>query len=173
MVDFLPPDDMTLAEAGDALRAHLQVSERETRDIDQTFYDTFDGLLYAAGRSCVHHDGRLVLVDRASGEELRGMPAGPPTHPLLAVELDPGPLREDLVGISGVRALLPLVHVHSRAHALRLLDRLEKTVVRMTLEAPALVSSSSVHRALRPRLRLTVVRGYDEELAEVARRLER
>ena len=72
-----------------------------------------------------------------------------------------------------VRALLPLAHVHSRVRALDVLDGESKTVVRMTLEEPVLISSAGRHKPLRPRLRLAVVRGYDAHLDSVRRGIER
>jgi CHAD domain-containing protein len=69
------------------------------------------------------------------------------------------------------RALLALVHVHSRVRALNVLDEQSKTVVRMTLEEPAVITSGGRHIALRPRLRLAAVRGYADELDRVGREL--
>ncbi len=171
-LDFLPPDDMSLEGAGAVLRSQLPVSDAGASETDRTFYDTFDGLLRAAGLCAVHERGRLALVDQGSGAERAGMPASQPTQPLLALALEDGPLREALLQLVDVRALLPLVHVHSRVQALDVLDGELKTVVRMMLEEPALVSANSRHTALRPRVRLAVVRGYDEQLESVQRKLE-
>jgi CHAD domain-containing protein len=172
MLDFLPPDAMTLTEAGETLRTHLNLAERGSRETDLTFYDTFDGLLRAEGMSCVHEDGRLTLVEEATGRELASLVAALPTRPLPAYELPAGPFRSELARVVDIRALLPLAHVHSRSRELSVLDGADKTVVRMTLEEPALVSSSSMHRPLRPRLRLAVVRGYDREFERATKRLE-
>jgi CHAD domain-containing protein len=170
--DFLPPDEMSLEVAGDVLSIHLTVADGATGETDRTFYDTFDGLMRGAGLSVVHEGGRLALVERESGQERVGVSAPPPTQPLLALGLDPGPLRDALLPIVDVRALLPLVHIHSRVRALHVRNGERKTVVRMTLEQPTLVVSSNRHTALRPRVRLAVVRGYDKQLERVRRTLE-
>ncbi len=172
MLDFLPPDAMTLSEAGDTLTAHLPLAEHGARETDRTFYDTFDGLLHAKGLSCEHERGRLTLVEIATGQGLASLPTTLPTQPLPAAELPLGAFRDALADVIEVRALLPLAHIHSRDRELSVLDGAEKTVVRMTLEEPALVSSSSLHRPLRPRLRLAAVRGYDRDLERVTQRLE-
>ncbi len=172
MAELLPPDEMTLAAAGEALSARLSVGEGQVHEIDRTFYDTFDGLLFDDGLSLVYEDGRLALLDRQSGEERATMPSALPTQPIAALELPAGRLREALTPVCGIRALLPLVHVHSRMRALSVLDDERKTVVRMMLEQPAMVSSSSRHTALRPRLRLAAVRGYDAELERVQVKLQ-
>jgi CHAD domain-containing protein len=170
--EFLPPDEMTLEAAGAALTAMLAEPDGSEQDVDRTFFDTFDGLLFEEGLSFTHENGRIVLSARESGQELASLEAAQPTQPLLASELPAGALRDALAPVSGVRALLPLVHVHSRLRALRVLDDERKTVVRMTLEEPALVSASRRHTALRPRVRLALVRGYDADLERVRRDLE-
>ncbi len=170
--EFLPPDEMSLEAAGDALSVRLPVRERGLGETDRTYYDTFDGLVHEAGLYAVHERGRIALVDRNTGAEIASMRMPQPTQPLLARDLDDGPLRNALLPVIDVRALLPLAHVHSRVRALDVLDGESKTVVRMSLEQPALISSAGREKALRPRLRLAVVRGYDSYLESVRRRVE-
>ena len=170
--EFLPPGKMTLEAVAGAVDGSLEVREGEATETDRTYYDTFDGLVRGDGCSVVHERGRLALVDRFTGEERAAMPAAQPEQPLLAIALAPGPLREALLPIVDVRAVLPLVRVSSRVRALGVLDGEHKTVVRMTLEEPALVSASGTRVRLRARVRLGAVRGYDEELQSVRATLE-
>lgn len=171
MTEFLPPDEMTLDGAGDALRSGVATGAEETRETDRTFYDTFDGLLHAERLELVHESGRLALVETDSSRERAGLVTSPPTGPLLAVELPAGPLREELEAVCGVRALLPLVHVHSRVRTLRVLGDEQKTVARMSLEEPKVISDSSSETLLRPRVRIVAVRGYEAEFDRLRRRL--
>jgi CHAD domain-containing protein len=170
--EFLPPDEMSLQAAGEVLSLRLPVHERGVGDTDRTYYDTFDGLIHEAGLYAVHERGRMVLVDRDSGGELVSMRMGQPTQPLLAIDLAEGPLRDALLPVIDVRALLPLAHVHSRVRALDVLDDERKTIVRMSLEEPVLITSGGREKALRPRLRLSVVRGYDSSLESIRRRVQ-
>ena len=170
--DYLPPDEMTLQAAGETLSTHLSVNERGESETDRTYYDTFDGLLYADGLSVVHESGRLALVERNTGVEHATLTMPPPTQPMLPVQLEPGTFRDAVLPIVEVRALLPLVHVHSQVHAIDVLDDERKTVVRMTLEQPAVIVSAGNHRPLRPRMRLNAVRGYDDQLAAIQQTLE-
>jgi CHAD domain-containing protein len=170
--DLLPPDGMTLEAAHASVLARLDAVERPARDIDRTFYDTFDGLLHAGNLSVVREGGRLALIEPGSGAERAGMTATEPAQPVLAVELAPGLLRDALLSVIDVRALLPLVQVRSHVRPLDVLDDEGKTVVRMRLEEPALFSFNGRHTALRPRLTLAVVRGYDKALARVRHTLE-
>jgi len=169
--EFLPPDQISLDAAAELLGAHLQVQPGEAHATDRTFYDTFDGLLRDGGRSVVHEGGRVSVIERATGLEEVGEAMAQPTRPLLVADLGPGRLREALAPVIKLRALLALVHVHSRARPLNVLDDERKTVVRMTIEEPAVIASSSRHIPLRPRLRLAAVRGYADELDRVAREL--
>jgi CHAD domain-containing protein len=94
------------------------------------------------------------------------MRAPAPAGPVLALDFEPGPLREALLPIVEARALLPLVHLHARVGALSVLDEAQKTVVRVSLEETAVLASSP--QPLRPRLRLAAVRGYEAELEALA-----
>jgi CHAD domain-containing protein len=172
VTEYLPPDEMTLDGAGDALRSGVATVAGEAQEADRTFYDTFDGLLHAEGLELVHEGGRLALRETQSGRELAGLVSAPPTSPVLGLELPGGPLREAVIAICGVRALLPLVHVHSRVRTLRVLDDEQKTVVRVSLEEPRVVSERFSEKLLRPRVRIVAVRGYDAEFGRVRRHLE-
>jgi CHAD domain-containing protein len=172
MTDLLLPDGMTLARAGEALASHLKITERGSGEVDRTYYDTFDGLLYERALVCVHDTGRLSLIERNNGRMLAASRMGPPTGPLLARDLDPGGLRDALLPIIDVRALLPLVQIRARVATFSVLDDAQKTVVRVSLEEPAVVSGGARRRTLRNRVRLTPVRGYEDELDTVIRTLE-
>ena len=90
MTEFLPPDEMTLDGAGDALRSGVAAGDQETREADRTFYDTFDGLLHAERLELVHESGRLALIETESGHERAGLVTPPPTAPMLAAALPRG-----------------------------------------------------------------------------------
>jgi CHAD domain-containing protein len=157
-------------EAGAALSHRLHISERDRIERDRTFYDTFDGLLHAAGVEAVHEGGTLALHG-IDGSGLQAAWASPPRR-VLAIELDDGPLRTALVDVVGVRALLARAHVRSASQLFDVLDDEDKTVVRLELEQPALVLSHAREVPLAPRLRLTALRGYDREARRVRKVLE-
>ncbi len=169
MIEFLPPDGMTLETADETLKGEFVVDDRDVREAERTFFDTFDGLLHAERLELVHEGGRLALIETWSGRERAAIAIPPPTDPLLAVELPPGSLQQALAAVSTIRALLPLVRVHTRVRALRVLDDERKTVVRISLEEPLVLFDGGSHQPLRPRVRIVGVRGYDEELERVQR----
>jgi CHAD domain-containing protein len=169
---YLLPDGMRLAGAGDVLAAHLVVQNGSVRAADRTFYDTFDARLRDAGAALVHADGRLALLDPGSFAERAGEPCAEPPGRLFAAELARGGLRDLLAPLTGVRALTPVARVRSRERAMRVLNDDAKTVVRLTVEEPALVGPGRRRTPLPPRVRLEPVRGYDKALRRVRGVLE-
>jgi CHAD domain-containing protein len=173
VTELLLPDGMVPEAAKAELFAHLRLRERAVSASELTFYDTFDGLLHAAGRYAVHERAELSVHCSSNEGDVVAAPWATAPRRVLAIELEPGPLRDALVPIVGVRALLARVHVHSAETVLDVLDDHDKTVVRMVLEEPAVVASSARTVPLRPRVRLAGVRGYDKALAHTQRTLER
>ncbi len=165
--ELLLPDEMTLRGAGEALAARLQIEDGVSCERERIYYDTFDGLLRDAGLTVMHVDGTLSATSHDSGMVVASLPMPAPTKPLFARELPPGPLRDALAPITDVRAVLPLVHLQSDERLLSVLDDERKTVVRLTLEETKLVGSNGPDAALRPRLRMTGIRGYDKQLSRV------
>jgi len=170
--ELLLPDRMTLRGAGDALAGRLEIADGMQREGERAYYDTFDGLLHADGLSLVHAEGTLSLVELDSGVVRASLPTAPPSEPLFASELPPGALRESLCDVADLRALLPLVHVHTRERLIAVLDGEGKTVVRLALEEPDLVDPAGAESPLRPRLRITGIRGYDKARRHVQETLD-
>ncbi len=172
MNEFLPPEDASLSGAREILQSALALDGGQPISSERTFYDTFDGLLYAGGLELVHEDGHLTLSEIDSGRQ-RAAAAAPDWGQAARIDALPeGTLRDALRTICGVRALLPIAHVQSRVRPFKVLDDQRKTVVRLTLEEPVAVANGHGTTPLRPRVRLAGVRGYDAELAAVQRRLE-
>ena len=122
MADYLLPDGMTAAAASRALAGALPVQAGPARVRARAYYDTFDGLLHAAGLSAVWEDGRLALVE-ADGDAVRARAAAAkPSKPLFAWDLQPGPLSDALKALIDVRALLPLIEIQCRERPLDVLD---------------------------------------------------
>jgi CHAD domain-containing protein len=155
--------------ARDTLAASLELRAGPQATEQRTYYDTFDGRLHAAGLVVVYGDGRLALADAASYAERAALELSDPPDRVLAAELPRGRLRSRLEPIAEERALTPVARVRSRVRRLRVLDDDAKTVVRLVLEEPV---GRRGRGALRPRLVVAPVRGYDRALARVQRVLE-
>jgi CHAD domain-containing protein len=135
----------------EALRDEFELRAGRARTGTTIFYDTFDGRLYADGVALRHTDGRLIVQDRATGEELIDAPA-PAARRLFAGDL-PEPLGERLADVIEMRALIPIGRVRTQRRPVAVLNEDGKTVVRLLAEGSHITA--------------TGVRGYDRELARV------
>ena len=170
--DLLLPERMTVRGAGEAVAGALQIENGAQGEHLRNYYDTFDGLLHAAGLSLVHEDGMLSLIERESGLVQAASATPPPRMPLFAADLERGSLRDSLRGLTDIRALLPLVQVQSRERRMSVLDGERKTVARLALEETTLAGPGGTLSPLRPRLRITPIRGYDRERRSILLTLE-
>jgi CHAD domain-containing protein len=151
----------------------------------RTWLDTFDWRLYKAGLSLQQVTARgasqLILTSLDSGH--LAAQAGHPGRlrwPARIEALPPGALRDRLTPVVGNRALLPLVSAASQTSELRLLNADEKTVARLSIDAPTVTTPALAGSAvavpaeqlpgpLPARLTVHEVRGY----ATAARRVRR
>jgi CHAD domain-containing protein len=156
VVSHLLPDGSDVDSARAALAEHLELKAGRARNTSATFFDTFDGRLYADGLTLRQENGRLALFDRATGDELVGAHSKA-SRKLFDSDL-PAPLRERLASVIEMRALLPVARVHGREQSFSVLNEDAKTVVRLHVEAAA---------GLHARVRAQGVRGYEQDLERV------
>jgi CHAD domain-containing protein len=173
MTQYLLPEGLGVAEASASLSEALTVKPDGGDPVERTFYDTFDGRLHADGLALVHEAGRLALVDASTYAERAGIDRAEAPERLMCDDLPAGRLRDALEPIVEIRALLPIARVRGPRRMLRVLNEDAKTVVRLAVEAPALAVDGRRRVPLRSRVRVTPVRGYDDELAAVRGVLER
>ncbi len=145
------------------------------RRVRRTWLDTFDWRLYRAGLALeqVAASGRteLVLTGR-DGDRLAVAQVGSVNGsghqaqwPALLGALPPGPLREMLEPVVGVRALTPVAKATSRVREQRVLNSDAKTVARLAIDQ---MSVNYPARALTaPRLAVSELRGYQAQAGRV------
>lgn len=167
MTEFGVPDEITLDAAADLLARHLGARDGTPRKTVQVFYDTFDGLLYGEGLSLVHVDQELLLRQRESGEVRAWTQCTEAQEHVLVSQLPEGSLRARLEPVVGVRALLAKAKVSSLQRRLDVLDGEQKTVMRLTLEQPAVLTEGRSTK-LQRRLEIHPLRGYRDELTAVS-----
>jgi CHAD domain-containing protein len=147
----------------EVLSSQFDVVLGTPRVVRRSRLDTFDGRLAKAGRR-LHHvtetsDERLELV--GDGETFL-VPLGPekPRWPAMAASLPPGPVRDEVARLAGIRALI--VHDEGRRLVrqaeLRNSDR--KIVVRLVVDEPADDASREP-----PTVLVKPLRGYEKEAA--------
>ncbi|HEV2450620.1 MAG TPA: CHAD domain-containing protein, partial [Streptosporangiaceae bacterium] len=142
-----------------ALEPRFTVIQERRRSARQTWLDTFDWRLHAAGlvlhqitdergteraseqerQRANGRTGELVLRT-AGGEPVASAAVSAPRWPGLLDVIPAGPLRDRLEPVVGVRALLPLARAQDKQTLLRVLDGEHKTVARITLDAATVVS---------------------------------
>jgi len=145
--------------------------DRHAARLRRTWLDTFDWRLYRAGLALQHVSspgprgtGELVLT--GTGGQRLTAPGPLARGPSLPGALPPGPLRDRVAAVAGIRALLPTVSVTSQVREVRLRNADDKTIARIFVDAMSLRPGSPPISA---RLTLTEVRGY----AASARRASR
>ena len=166
---LLLPDGLSADAVADALAAELPIVTQRASTTDRTYWDTFDGRLHGAGLALVDGGGRLALTDAQTyAEQAPGV-----AHPAVGAQrivlgdLPAGELRERLEPIVEMRALTPVARVRSRMLPVDVLDDVGKIVVRLRVEEPV----AAGRLALRPRLHVAGVLGYDADHERVVKLL--
>jgi CHAD domain-containing protein len=163
-----------LAGVKKAVEPRLRVVAGPARGRHRTCLDTFDWRLHRKGMTCelqttAGADRRLVLGVGSTRVETP-MPEGAP--PLKVADLPVGGIRDRLAAVIDIRALLPLAEADEAVCDARVLDRRDKTVVRLVVEAANVVpSGKSAEDAcvqLDPHVRVMPVRGYADAAKDVS-----
>lgn len=171
------------------LRERFQLGPEARYSEQRTFFDTFDWRLHDAGlrlwlqgadSHTAQRTSQVLCCRRQNGEEIR---LSLKAVPAFAAQLPEGALRDALLPVSDIRRLLPLVTLQREVRQLPVLDLNEKTVVRLHLEQrradfdtqTATVLGVQLPAALPElpsQLRVTAVRGYEDEVAPLCLFLE-
>jgi CHAD domain-containing protein len=147
--------------------------------VRRTWLDTFDWRLYRSGLTLEQISGRgsveIVLTGRdgavlashqmrsqRQGQNGGGRPAWPGTLDVLP----PGPLRDRLAPVVGVRALLPVARAVSAVRENRVLNSDDKTIARLTLDRMSVTYPAA--GTVPPRLQVTPLRGYQSQANRIA-----
>jgi len=170
--EIADPGPPPLGRIRDELAVAFTVAgDRRAKRIRRIWLDTFDWRLYRAGLTLQYvggsGPGELVLTG-GGGQQLTAH-ARQARWPCLPGGLPPGPLRDRVAAVAGLRALLPRVSVVSQVSELRLLNEDEKTVARIVVDAMTLPAPQGA--AIAARLAVAEVRGYPAAARRVENRL--
>ena len=156
--------------AGAERGASTPVADRRT-----TWLDTFDWRLHKAGLTLEYVPGRggseLRLAGRTADQEATQLVTGwQAARPHLLADLAGGPVGIRIGGVIAPRALVPVAATSTTTTVYRLLNGDSKTVARLLVSRPRLVSGrQSV--PLPPRLSIAEVRGYQAQARRATRLL--
>ena len=155
-----------------ALQPAFRVLPGASRQQARVCLDTFDWRLHRRKLSCQiigTGTGRILVLDAADGRRLQApLPAGVRT-PLRLSNIPAGPVHERLAEVIDVRALLPRVYVEASVREVRVLDDVDKTVVRLDVEsATAALRRGDAAVPVPTSVHLHPVRGYEAHARSVA-----
>lgn len=172
---YLLPDDWKLQDLQDALAQSHHFSEGETGLVKQTYLESFDWRLWQAGAELVFEESesanRLCWYEHRTGAQqgcvnLENLPRVPKQIPQ-------GHLRQRVAQVLEMRILLPVVCIEQQLRILRVLNKDEKTVLRLGLYTSRFSSPDGKQTGpLDSRVQLLPVKGYDKHLSRVQTRLE-
>jgi len=157
------------------LGRHTRLRKEALRKVEVTYLDSFDWRLFEQGSVMEAESGQGSSLLRwrqlAGGQELARLSGVAP--PRFVHELPPGPLRERLQPIVEMRALLPLAKVRRIAQGFCVLNKDEKTTLRVLIEEDSLPgrSNGKLH-GLQRRLLLLPVKGYAKPFHRIAQLLQ-
>jgi CHAD domain-containing protein len=175
-IRFPLPDDINLEEVVAAIGDGQNLLEEPTGIVTRTFLDSFDWRLHA--------DGIRLWTERSDGDNAlrqNGVPGISATWrgaisgstPRFSCDLPAGPVRDAASGLLDVRALLPQVEIKNRVRSLRLLDSVEKTVLRILVEQnSSRAPGKGKYWFCGYSIRLLPVRGYPKPFARVQKLLQ-
>ena len=166
---FALPDGVDPAALVSFLATRFDVVSESPASVTYTVLDTADRRLGAEGLDLALETGRgeatLALRDGAGSPPATGR-AGRHRR-WLARDLPAGPVRDRLVPVIEMRALLPLARVQADVQTLRVRNRDAKTVVRLRLTTHAALDVGPEPVPLTPRLEVQGVLGYPRPVARL------
>jgi CHAD domain-containing protein len=134
----------------------------------RVWLDTWDWSLFKAGLVLEQRAGteHRLLLSTTDGTALCQAPA--PRRTVTDATLPKGPIRDKVVPLLGIRALLPRLQAEGSTALLPVLDDVEKTVARISVDGPFTAAGASTPVS---RVRVETLRGYEKEAREVEEQL--
>lgn len=160
---FSTKNDVAVDALAVAVQPKFAVAVGPERTIAQTWLDTFDWRLHAAGISLEYIDDGPLTAHLPDGVRLQ-CPQPARGWPAQADDVPAGLLHDALAPIVMPRALVPVVTMHRTARESRVLNHDEKTVARLVIEN----DDDGTSRVL-----VHPLRGYDAAGDWIARQLPR
>jgi CHAD domain-containing protein len=154
-----------------ALRAGFSVEEGAARTVRRRWLDTFDWRLHRAGLTLEHRawaGGEELLLSPGPELLVSGRPGGW-TWPGRVDGLVAGALGERVAPIAGIRVLLAVAESEGTLREVRLMNKDQKTVARVSVEDMSLTPAAA--GGLAPRVTVAAVRGYAGQAKRAGRLL--
>ncbi|SHO50538.1 CYTH and CHAD domain-containing protein [Desulfopila aestuarii] len=167
---FLIPRQLDVADLLASTGELFTVQESGEESFKGIYYDTFDWRLFAADLRFSRR-GRLYFLQNRLGDSLVEAGVGPRRKKLFWWDFPEGELRNLLLPVVEQRALLPQFTLAGRMRRVNLLNKDEKTVVRLVFQE--ITGQAQEQRfILEPIVLVEPLRGYEKQLQQVRRLLE-
>ena len=167
--NYTLPDGQNSQHFIDELVARYAIKKEPAVADRFTFYDTFDWRLFNKSLTLYACANRLFLRKLTKSEITHSAEIS--TFPVFIWEFPDGELKNRLVPIIKMRALLKLVTVNSRSIPYRILNADEKTVLRLASQEFQ-ISRKKNAPVLATQLLLKPVKGYPKYARDLAKRIE-
>ncbi|MEQ1486283.1 CHAD domain-containing protein [Methyloglobulus sp.] len=152
---FELPANLTAEKLIAALSDKVETQLVSRQYLLKTYYDSFDWRLYRQGLTCEFNRSKqtssLMLTNRKNGELIASTLLF--DVPSFCHQFNPGKVRQTLEPLLGVRALLAVCTLECETYHLDIVNKDEKTVLRVLIEEFELLNN---------RLTLFPVKGYDK-----------
>jgi CHAD domain-containing protein len=171
---FTINNNITINNLLSILKNNLNVGTASLQQMQRTCYDTFDWRIFGSKAVLeAEINGRQhELLWRSledSGPRLR---TALTAAPRFARDIPPGQLHDVLEPVLEMRELVPLVHISSRVHTLRVMDKIEKTVARILIEENRIRRRKGGKAVMQDnRVIVLPVRGYRKACKQVVKLL--
>ena len=135
------------------------------------YLDTFDWRIYNSGFLLIKENDNFILKNKSSDKTICTLVSKSANNPSFWWDFEKSSLKNELKPILDLRALMPIVTIQRTSESYRLLNKDEKTVLRLYFDkikpiAPGSISSKIDLLTLKP------LRGYYKELVELNEFLE-
>ncbi len=135
------------------------------------YLDTFDWRIYNSGFLLIKENDNFILKNKSSDKTICTLVSKSANNPSFWWDFEKSSLKNELKPILDLRALMPIVTIQRTSESYRLLNKDEKTVLRLYFDkikpiAPGSISSKIDLLTLKP------LRGYYKELVELNKFLE-
>ncbi len=158
---FLLPDHTDAAALNHKILQNFSVVSEPQYQANRTYYDTFDWRFYSKKRYVVAEGNSVQLRSLDNDRLIAEARVRNKKLPTFYWQFPQTQLQHELARHQDVRALIPQVQVAAKGESLRILNRDEKTVLRVQFEQMELAGPAA--KASLALISLLPVRGYFEE----------
>jgi CHAD domain-containing protein len=170
-MNYQMPDETTGADLSELLQKHYTVKEETTEPCAFTYYDSFDWRFHNRGLHLQHSGRKFTLTNFLESPETEEASLITDYLGRFSWDYPHSGFRDYIAEILDPRALSEITSGTNQITTLHLLNKDEKTVVRVTIEQ-ASIRKGKLDLPLKRRACLHSVRGYENDLNTTRRVLE-